>query len=147
MGRFCELLRPSPLEGSGASECPICFQAHGETEAGRAWVESLSPSVITAGGVRALVKMRCHPHRVAPPVNPVCEGVCPGGGVGGQAAGRGGFARAGHLRGSWDSQRDRHPRGIYSSRDFILSRCQLGTFSSSLLELPEPTQPGWARDC
>lgn len=52
------------------------------------------------------------------------------------------------LRGSRDSQRDRQPKGIYSSRDiFILSKCQhLGTFSSFLLELPEPTHPGWARD-
>lgn len=68
--------------------------------------------------------------------------------AGGQAAWRGGLAWAGDCRGSWDSRRDRHPKGIYSSRDvFILSRSQLGTFSSFLLELPEPTQPGWARDC
>lgn len=70
--------------------------------------------------------------------------MCPGGGVGVQVAGRGGFAWAGHLRGSQDSQRGRHPKGVYSSGDiFILSRCQLGTFSSFLLELPEPTQSGW----
>lgn len=68
--------------------------------------------------------------------------------VGGHVAQRGGLAWAGDHRGSRDSRRDRHPKGIYSSRDvFILGRSQPGTFSSFLLELPEPTQPGWARDC
>lgn len=51
----------------------------------------------------------------------------------------------GALRGGWDSCRDRHPMGTESGRDsFIFSRRQhLGTFPSFLLELPEPTQPGW----